>query len=109
MLGIVDDLLAVILDIADGFGDEDEVFVVADAEGAFDVKVPGLAEDGDDRSAGFDKGSNIAVLVDRIPGESRAAEGGEPGVVQGELGSALEEFLVFGVAAGPAALNVIDT
>ena len=48
VLGVVDDLLAVVLDIADGFGDEDEVLVVGDAEGAFDVEVPGLAEDGDD-------------------------------------------------------------
>jgi hypothetical protein len=29
--------------------------------------------------------------------------------MQGEFGSALEELLVFGVAAGPAALNIIDT
>ena len=28
VLGIVDDFLAVILDVADGFGDEDEVFLV---------------------------------------------------------------------------------
>ena len=30
-------------------------------------------------------------------------------MVQVELGGALEELLVLGVAAGPAALNVIDT
>ena len=100
MLGIVDDFLAVILDVADGFGDEDEVFVVADAEGAFDVKVPGLAEDGDDRSAGFDEGADVAVLMDRIPGEARAAEGGEPGVVQGELGARLKNSWSLGLLPG---------
>ena len=109
MLGVVDDLLAVVLDIADGFGDEDEVLVVGDAEGAFDVEVPGLAEDGDDGGAGFDEGADVAVLMDGVLGEARAAECREPGVVQGEFGGALEELLVFGVAAGPAALNVIDT
>jgi hypothetical protein len=64
------------------------------------VKVPGLAEDGDDRGAGFDEGADVAVLVDGILGEARAAEGGEPGVVQGQLGSALEELLVFGLLPG---------
>ena len=65
VLGVVDDFLAVILDVADGFGDEDEVFFVGDAEGAFDVKVPGLAEDGDDGGSGFDQGADVAVLVRR--------------------------------------------
>ena len=84
MLGVVDHFLAVILDVADGFGDEDEVFVFGDAEGAFDVEVPGLAEDGDDGGAGFDEGAHVAVLVDGVLGEARAAEGGQPGVMQGE-------------------------
>ena len=109
VLGVVDDFLAVILDVADGFGDEDEVFFVGDAERAFDVKVPGLAEDGDDGSAGFDQGADVAVFVHGILGEAGAAEGGELGVVQVEFGGALEELLVLGVAAGPAALNVINT
>src|ERR1035441_2131652 len=59
--------------------------------------------------AGFDEGAAVAVLVDGILGEAGAAEGSQPGVVQGEVGSALEELLVFGVAARPAALNVINT
>ena len=42
----------------------------ADAEGALDVKVPGLAEDGDDRGAGFDEGAHVAVLVDGVLGEA---------------------------------------
>ena len=65
MLGVVDDFLAVILEVADGFGDEDEVLFVGDAERALDVEVPGLAEDGDDRGAGFDEGADVAVLVRR--------------------------------------------
>src|ERR1019366_7403320 len=109
MLGVVDEFLAVGLDIADGFGDEDEVLVVGDAEGAFDVEVPGLAEDGDDGGTGFDQGADVAVLMDGVLGEAGAAESREPGVVEGDPGSAFEELLVFGVAAGPAALNVIDT
>src|ERR1022692_4456378 len=109
MLGVIDHFLAVVLDVAHGFGDEDEVLVLGDAEGAFDVEVPGLAEDRDDGGTGFDQGAHVAVLMDRVLGEARAAARGEPGVVQGKLGGALEEFLVFGVAAGPAALNVIDT
>src|ERR1022692_1693566 len=109
MLGVIDHFLAVVLDVAHGFGDEDEVLVLGDAEGAFDVEVPGLAEDRDDGGTGFDQGADVAVLMDRVLGEARAAERGEPGVVQGQFGSALEKLLVFGVAARPAALNIIDT
>ena len=71
-----------------------------DAEGAFDVKVPGLAEDGDDGRSGFDEGAHVAVLVHRILRKARAAEGGQPGVVQGQLFGSLEELLVFRVAPG---------
>src|ERR1035437_6534147 len=109
MLGIVDYLLAVVLDIADGFGDQDERLVVGDAEGTFDVGIPRLAARGDDGCPGFDERADVAVLMDRVFGEAGAAECREPGVVEGESRGALEELLVFGVAAGPAALNVIDT
>src|SRR5450759_1176309 len=98
MLVVVDHLLAMVLDIADGFGDEDEVLVIGDAEGAFDVEVPGLAEDGDDGGAGFDERADVAVLMHGVLGEAGAAEGSQLGVVQGEFGRALEELLVFGVA-----------
>ena len=56
-----------------------------DAEGALDVEVPGLAEDGDHRGSGFDQGADVAVLMHRVLGEARAAECRKPGVVQGEL------------------------
>ena len=71
MLGVVDHFLAVVLEVAHGFGDEFEVFVFGDAEGALDVEVPGLAEDGDDGRAGFDQGAHVAVLV--RPGSWRSA------------------------------------
>ncbi len=109
MLGVVDHFLAVSLEISDGFGDELEVFFLGDAEGAVDMEIPGLAEDGDRRGCGFDEMADVGVAVDGVAGEARGTEGGEAGVLEAEVSRAGEELLVLGVGAGPAALNVIDT
>ena len=73
------------------------------------MQVPALAEDGDDGRAGLDQRQDVGILVDRVLGEAGGAEGGELGVV--ELASPrarVEELLVLGVGAGPAALDVVD-
>ena len=95
--------------MTDGFGDQHDVLVLGDAEGAVDVEVPALAEDGDDGGSGVEELADVAVLFDGVLGEAGAAECGEFGVAQREFAGAREELLVFGVAAGPAAFNVINS
>ena len=73
------------------------------------MEVPALAEDGDDGRAGLDERVHVAVFFHRILGEARGAEGGEFGVLEIQLAGAREEVLVLGIAAGPAAFNVINT
>ena len=70
MLGIVDDFLAVVFEIADGFGDDREVFVFGDAERAGDMEVPALAEDGDDRACRRRSAPDVAVFFDRSSSRS---------------------------------------
>ena len=77
MLGVVDDFFAVVLQVADGFGDDGEVFVFGDAESAGDVEVPALAEDGDDGRSGVDQFTDVAVFLDGVLREARGSEGGE--------------------------------
>jgi hypothetical protein len=72
-----------------------------DAQGAFHVQVPGLAEDRDHRRAGFHQRAHVAVLLDGVLGEARGAEGGQPGVLELQLtGGALKNSLSLGLDPG---------
>ena len=108
MLRVVNHFFAVILEILHGFGNQLEVFLQTNAEGAADVQVPGLAEDRHHRRAGFHQRAHVAVFLNRILGEPRGTESGETGVIEFEIGRAREEFFVLGIRSGPAALDVID-
>ena len=46
------------------------------------VQVPRLAENRDHRRAGLHQRAHVAVLLHRVLGETRGAEGGQPGVLQ---------------------------
>src|SRR5205823_1793286 len=109
VFGIVDDFFAVVLQVADGFADDGEVFVFGDAERAGNVQVPALAEDGDDRGSGVDQLTDVAVFLNGVLREARGSEGAEPGMLQLETTRLLEEFLVSGIGAGPSAFNVVNT
>src|SRR5207248_9538664 len=75
VFGVIDNFTAVLLEIADGFGDDVEVFLLGDTEGAADVQVPAFAEDGDDGRGGVDELADVAVLVHRVFGEAGGSEG----------------------------------
>jgi hypothetical protein len=45
MLGVVDHLFAVALEIRNGLGNEGEVLYLGDAQGALGMEVPALAKD----------------------------------------------------------------
>ena len=64
------------------------------------MKIPALAEDGDDRGAGFDELAYVAVLIDRVLGEARGAECGQLGMLQFESGARSKKSLSFGLEPG---------
>src|SRR5579872_1499787 len=97
-----------LLEEADGIGNEREVFLFGDAERTFHVKVPGFAEDGDGGRTGFDERAHVAIFLHRVFGEAGRTERGEAGVLELELTGAGEEVLVFGIGPGPSTLNVVD-
>ena len=109
VFGVVDHFFAVVLQIADGFGDDGEVFVFGDAESAGDMEVPALAEDGDDGGSGIDQLTDVAVFLNGILREARGSEGCELCMLQLQTARLLEEFFVFGIGTRPSAFNVVNT
>ncbi|OPZ93234.1 MAG: hypothetical protein BWY73_00421 [candidate division TA06 bacterium ADurb.Bin417] len=73
-----------------------------------DMQVPGLAEEGDDFGLGRKQLVEVFILGRRHAVPAGAAEGGHPGPGEVEFPDLPEEFLVLGVAAGPAALDEIE-
>ena len=65
VLGVVNDLAAVLLQIPHRLRDEDQVLFLGDPEGAADVQIPALAEDRHDRRIRLDQAANVAVLLRR--------------------------------------------
>ena len=57
-------------------GDQLEVLVLGDAEGAVDMEVPSLAEDGAGRGACLNQGEGVGIAFHRVLGETGGAEGG---------------------------------
>ena len=94
MLGVVDHFFAVRLEIRDRIGDELQIFFLGDAQRAVHMQIPALAENRDDRRAGFHQRLNARVRLDRVPGEARRAEGDQPRVLELQVLRAGEEFLV---------------
>ena len=65
-----------------------------------DVQIPALAEDGDDRRAGFDQRVDAGVLFDRVAREARGAEGGEARVLELESLARAKNSLSLGLEPG---------
>src|SRR5262249_15906336 len=66
-------------------------------------------EQRDDRRLCHEERTQTLVFGGSYPGPSRAAEGGDARVVEGVRARLGEELRVFGVGAGPAPLDVVDT
>src|SRR6185437_328639 len=79
------------------------------SKSAADVKIPGLAKDGDDRCLSADQFGYVRVLIHRVLRKAGCPEGGEARVFEIEALGALEEFFVFWIGARPATLDVVDT
>ncbi len=67
-----------------------------------------LAVDRDDGCSGFDEQAHLIVLFDRRIFFARRPERGEPGILEFAFFGLREKFDVLGIAARPAAFNVMN-
>jgi len=109
MLGIVNQLAAMLLEIRHGFRDQRKILIFADAERTMDMKIPALAEDGNDRRLGVEEFANIAIVLHRILRETCRPERSQLRVMQPQALRLSEELAVTRVGARPPAFNVINT
>ena len=109
VLGIVQHLATVLLQVGNGVGDHREVFLQGDLEDLGDVQGPGLAHDGDGRRLRIEQHLHLGVFFDLHLATAGHAEGGDFGRFPGPFGGLLEEGGVLGVGTGPAAFDVMNT
>jgi hypothetical protein len=108
VLGVEDDFLAVLFQKRHAVGDHGQVVFGRGAEHVGHVQKPGLAKDGHGGRAGGHQGLHVLVVGRRLLGVAGAAEGGQLGLLEAQLGGAAKEFHVLGIRAGIAALDVLD-
>ena len=108
MLGVEEDGLAELAEVADGVGDHGEVFLVAGLENALDLVLAGLADKGHAGGLGGDHALDVGVGLAGESGAAGAAEGADPGLRECYVLEALEVGGVAGVGAGEAALDPLD-
>ena len=109
VLGVVDYLSAVALEIGDRIADQFQVLVESGSQHVGDVERPALAEDGDDVGCGLEKRAERGVVFGWVGGTTRAPEGRDPRVGKREITRLQEELQVFRVGGvGPAALDIVD-
>ena len=92
VLGVVDHFFAVVLQVTDRLGDDGEVFVFGDAEGAGNVEVPTLAEDGDARGSGIDQLTDVPVFLDGVLRKARRTKRRELCMLQLQAARLFEEL-----------------
>jgi hypothetical protein len=107
VLAIEDDFATVGAEVGDGVADHGKVFFERGAQDFRDVENGGLADEGDDRSLGFEEQGNLGIFFHRDVRAPGAAERGEFGVLEVEFFGFAKELDVFLVGAGPAALDVV--
>ena len=108
MLRVIDHFLAVCFEIGDSIGNELEVFLFGNPQGAPGMQLPALAENRHDRRARVEQLADVAIFLHRVFGEACRAERGQLGMLELQLGGALEKVLILGIRPRPAAFNVID-
>ena len=69
MLGVVNQFLALRFQIADRIVDDLQVLFKRDTQGASDVEIPGLSEDGNGRGSGVRQLLRIGVGLHRVARE----------------------------------------
>ena len=107
VFGVVNDRLAVVLQKTDGVADHGEIFIRLGAEDFRDVQQPGFADDGHDRRLGLQDLPHQLVLFHGHALAAGHAERGDAGIFPFSPRGLLEKFQVLGIAAGPAAFDVM--
>ena len=109
MLGVVDHFAPERLQVSHRRVNHFQVLLLGDAQGAFGVQAPALAEDRDSGCSRLNEFAHVVIVFDRVGSVARRAERYQSGTgqVQVRLG-ALEELLVTRIGTRPAALDVVD-
>ena len=108
VLGVVNHLLALRDKIAHRVAYHAQVFLERRPQHFGYVQIPRLAEDGDDGGLGCDQQLDLRIIGGVGVGAAGGAEGRHARVLQVEFATrARKELNILGVAAGPAAFNVV--
>ncbi len=106
MLGVEHQLAGMLSGLAQRVLDHAQVLVELDTQGTDHLPCRGLRNERDDVGAAAEERCQHRVVGGASSGPTRHAEGAELGATKG-LG-ALEEGIVSGIGAGPAALDIVD-
>jgi len=109
MLGVVEDFLGMLFQIFQRVEDQFEIFLQRDTQCLTDMKIPGLAEDGNGIRLGFDQGDDVVVLVRRHLGAAGGTKGRDLGLGKLLLLDILEKADILGVASRPAPFDILHT
>ncbi len=107
MLGVVEHLPPLLLQVGDGVPDHAEVLLQRGFEDVVDVQVPAFADDRYDRRTRFEQQRDLSI---RLTGQARPSGGterGNPRVLQRDGSNPAEELHVLGVRPRPAALDEV--
>ena len=107
MFGVVNDFLAVLLEIADRLADHREVFFGRRADYLAHVQRPRFAHERDHGRVGLHQHVDLRIVLALRVCAPRAAEGGDLRVLEFSLGRFREEIHVLRVRPRPAAFDVM--
>ena len=109
MFGVIDDEFSVRFQVADRLLDHRQVFLWRRLQHLEDVQQPRLAVDRDDGRRGVEEQPDLIVGLHANVFASRGAERCEARAPEGSVLRLLKELDVLGVAARPAAFDVMHT
>ena len=108
VLGVVNQFLVQLLEIAHRVGDHRDVLVERGAQDFQHLIVPALAENGDRGGARLEQRLDVGILGNGNADLARRAEGDQARMGQLQVGRAREELEILGVGAGIARFDVGD-
>ena len=106
VLGVIDHLPPLRLEIAHAVGDHAQVLLQRRVQHTMHVQVPAFAKDGHGGRAGLDERPDVGIVLHRQAGAAGAAERGDHGLLQVQFGGLFKEGHILGVGTGPAPFDV---